>query len=429
MTTFIRRLICLVVTVLCAPGYSQVQDLFKPITQFGPIEPTTLSAGIAVERYRVVQAQSSLISQTAALEVRTKSPQSFGQDQPLVDKPSIKVVNLNLFENLSFIADLKEIVTSRDEKTTTWSGIIRGASQSFVTLTVRGRIVFGNVGTGTGKLYEIRPIGGADSATQAILEVKEASFPRESKPVPVKGERIAQDVDPNAAPAILNVAVFYTQAAAGGGGAEGMEVLTQNAANDTNIGYSQSGVKQRIEIVRVTPVQYDEKDGYALALQRLSDPHDGYMDEVQSVRDSAHADMVVLLIKNGQSCGLSYLAQPPTAAFASKAFSVVNIACATGLFSFGHELGHLQGCNHDRADADGPGAFPYSYGYQQTLNTPYFRDIMSYDCALSCTRINYWSNPQIQYQGMPVGENTSQGSTNNAMTLNRTQYIAMGWRK
>jgi hypothetical protein len=427
MTMLGRFIIWLFGALLCSSCYAQAPiDLFKPVANFGKIEPTESSGGIAVTRYRIVQTKSAAISRAEAAHAPR---QGFGPDKRPDELPSIKVVNLNLFDNLSFIADLKTAVSSQDNKTITWSGIIRGAKQSSVTIAVTGRTVIGNVTTTTGELYEIRPIGGADSATQVILEIDGSSFPKDGKPLPVKGPGMAQDVNPNAPPALLNVLVAYTQASAAVvGGAAGIAGLTEVARTETNQGYLNSGVQQRIQIVGITPVLYDEKDGYDLALQRLSDPHDGYMDEVHSARAKAHADMVVLLIKNNQYCGLSYLAQPPTSAFASKAFSVVNIGCATGNFSFAHELGHLQGCNHDRADADGPGAFPYSYGYQQTSKDPHFRDIMSYDCPTGCGRINYWSNPQIQYQGIPVGETTDQSSTNNALTLNRTQYVASGWR-
>lgn len=426
----VRHLAYLLEVALCALAHGQAPlNLFKPVIAFGPIDPKVLSGGINVARFRVVQTETSLINRAAAASAQRATPRSFGPNTPESDRPTLKVVNLNLFDDISYVVDLKDAVISADERTTTWSGLIRGASQSSVTLAVTGRVVFGNVTTAAGALYEIRPIGGADSATQAILQVEAASFPRESTPIPVQGSGIAQDINPDAKPALINVLVAYTQAAAKvGGSADGVTALAGTAESETNHGYLNSGVKQSIRVVGLLPVTYDERGGYALALQRLADPHDNYMDEVHTTRAKLHADMVLLLISNAQSCGLSYLAQPPTAQFASKAFSVVNIGCATGNFSFGHELGHLQGCNHDRADADGPGAFPYSYGYQQTGKDPHFRDIMSYDCVSGCARINYWSNPNILYKGLPVGDSSAQNQTNNALTLNRTQYIASGWR-
>jgi len=429
MTYVTRRSMALFLFLSCAGISAQAPpELFKAVTGFGPIDEKTLSGGIEVSRYRIVQAKTSLFDQSDSSSSEKSKPQPFGDSKAVQVKPTLKVITLNLFEDVSVIVDLKDISTSADQKTTTWDGIVRGYPQSSVTLTLSRRIVFGNVTTGNGKLYEIRPIGQSDSATQAILEVNTKDFPKESSPIPVVGPGIAEDINPNAPAAMLNVLVVYTQASAATlGSFQAVEAFRSTAERETNQGYENSGVLQRIKVVAMLPVQYSETDGYGPALERLANPHDGYMDEVHQFRAQYHADMVVLLIKNSQSCGLSYLAQPPTPAFASSAFSVVNIACATGYFSFGHELGHLQGCNHDRADADGPGAFPFSYGFQQTTKSPFFRDIMSYDCATSCPRINYWSNPQIQFQGIPVGDISAQGSTNNALTLNRTQTIASGW--
>ena len=60
--------------------------------------------------------------------------------------------------------------------------------------------------------------------------------------------------------------------------------------------------------------------------------------------------------------------------FASSAFSVVERGCATGYYSFGHELGHNMGLNHAREDSVGTGAYSYSYGYKWTG----YRTVMAY---------------------------------------------------
>jgi Metallo-peptidase family M12 len=71
-------------------------------------------------------------------------------------------------------------------------------------------------------------------------------------------------------------------------------------------------------------------------------------------------------INNSVECGLAYLMDTPSPSFESKAFSVVHIGCATAKFSFGHEMGHNKGCQHDRNKAGSAGAFPYSYGFQHS---------------------------------------------------------------
>ena len=61
--------------------------------------------------------------------------------------------------------------------------------------------------------------------------------------------------------------------------------------------------------------------------------------EVQNRRDTSGADVSVLIIdKDPNFCGLGYLGPN-----ASTAFAVVSYNCATGIYSFAHELGHLLG--------------------------------------------------------------------------------------
>jgi hypothetical protein len=50
-------------------------------------------------------------------------------------------------------------------------------------------------------------------------------------------------------------------------------------------------------------------------------------------------------------------------AYADYAFNVVKDDCATGYYSFGHEIGHNLGLSHDHDNASG-GLFDYSYGHQ-----------------------------------------------------------------
>ena len=59
---------------------------------------------------------------------------------------------------------------------------------------------------------------------------------------------------------------------------------------------------------------------------------------------------------------------------AANAFSVVDRTCATGYYSFGHEMGHNMGLNHAHGDPTGTGAYPYSYGHKW----PGYRSVMAY---------------------------------------------------
>ena len=87
--------------------------------------------------------------------------------------------------------------------------------------------------------------------------------------------------------------------------------------------------------------------------------------------------------------------------FAPYAFSVTDRTCATGNYTFGHEMGHNMGLNHARVDPVGTGAFSYSFGYKDPGNA--FRTVMAYNCPVNCTRILHFSNPSVSYSGKPTG--------------------------
>ena len=99
---------------------------------------------------------------------------------------------------------------------------------------------------------------------------------------------------------------------------------------------------------------------------------------------------------------------------ASTAFAVVHYSCATGYYSFAHELRHLMGARHDRRRLDHV-AFRDGHGFQHTAS-PAWRTVMAYDCTGGCSRLQYWSNPNVNYSGQAMGT-TGQ---DNARVLNGT---------
>ncbi len=68
--------------------------------------------------------------------------------------------------------------------------------------------------------------------------------------------------------------------------------------------------------------------------------------DIKSKREEHGADAVVLLVRCSKSCGLGYVNFRPgqTKSSSKKHFySITNVKCATGNFSFGHEIGHNLG--------------------------------------------------------------------------------------
>jgi hypothetical protein len=163
-------------------------------------------------------------------------------------------------------------------------------------------------------------------------------------------------------------------------------------------------------------------------LNRLTNPADGFMDNVHALRDAHGADLVSLIVEGTSLCGIAWLMTTQSNSFQTHAFSVVARVCATGNFSFGHELGHNMGLQHDRVDAPADGVFPFSHGY---VDTPHgFRDIMGVAASCGgCMRIQNFSNPNVIFNGFPAGvAQSSPQSADAAASLNATALTVANWR-
>jgi peptidyl-Asp metalloendopeptidase len=147
------------------------------------------------------------------------------------------------------------------------------------------------------------------------------------------------------------------------------------------------------------------------------------MDDIHTKRTTYKADLAVLIINNGSYCGLA----SAILADANSAFAAVYWDCATGYFSFAHEIGHLQGARHDPgADASDN---PYIYGHGYVNKAAGWRTIMAYNDPTcpggSCTRIQHWSNPDVAYSGAATG---TESHNFNALVLTRTRGIIAGFK-
>lgn len=327
-----------------------------------------------------------------------------------------------------------------------WLGRVEGEPLSSVTFAVTNGVAAGMIRTQQGRVYEIEYVQGD---VYVVKQIDMNAYPPEKAPVRVPsdsaGSADAPKSDagapkPEGAAAdsgfLIDVLVVYTQAvASAAGGSDSIASKIALAETEANQGYANSNLAQRIRVVHSAQVDYDETPGFDQALEDLKGTSDGKMDEAHTLRDQYGADMVSLFIVNADSCGLAYMFDSsylsPSKDFAPLAFSVVALDCATGYYSFAHEMGHNQGCDHDRANGTA-GAYSYSFGYQHPNATPAqsWRTIMAYSCTVSCTRLNYWSNPTILHQGEPMGvETSSASSAYNALSMNNTRVIAANWRQ
>ncbi len=326
-------------------------------------------------------------------------------------------VNLNMFEDENYMA-FRTRTEHRGENDFSWHGDI--GNGEYAMFIVRDDKITGMIYAGN-NIYAVRNLS---DDLHVIIRQDISKFPPDYH----YEEQIAPTYKRKSAPrsetgeSVQNVLVAYTEEAAREAG--DISSLIQLAIDQTNQSYRNSNVSLRLQLVHTYQTDYNEI-GTTTDLSRFTYSGDGYMDEVHALRDSFHADIAILFVNNGN--GYAGVAWVNCNVNPKYGFGVVLHQYATGNYTFAHEVGHIQGARHNPEEDPETYPFPYGHGY---LNTRHgWRTIMSYnstDCSGSyCTRILYWSNPGITYEGAATG---TASTHNNARVLNETANSVANFR-
>ncbi len=358
------------------------------------------------------------------------------EEQALVDRlkkqattRSLSVIRLDLGSlkrsdlTLGLRSDRRVKVSStsvdrRSDTDFTWYGTLAEAAGS-ATLVVRGDRVTGTIRSGK-ELYRIRPIG---SGLHALIEIDQSKFPQDHPPTFKEKELQRYEFSPrdrlqaDAQTVTVEVLVAYTPSAESADG--NIAGTIQLAIDETNQSYKNSGINARVHLAHTHKVKFREQgSSFNMILARFASTGDGPMDEIDGLRSLHAADVAVLLINQTAFCGLARTIR----AAAGSGFAIVHYDCATGNYSFGHEIGHLQGARHNPEVDSATTPFAYGHGYQYGSS---WRTIMAYDCSPSCPRLQYWSNPNVSYGGVAMGTTATH---NNARVLNETASTVGSFR-
>jgi hypothetical protein len=344
----------------------------------------------------------------------------------LVGRPVISVAP---FADRRFLVTRTRVSESADGKTLLWFGSAAGERPGGMVLAATGEVISGSLHLATGEFFELRPAG------PGLVEAREVAYEETSSPEDVRTVSLPATPPPlshAAGTTQIDVMILYTAAARqAAGGETAIQNKIQLAVAEINQSYQNSGIPIEMRLVHTREVVYNESSGIDQALSQLTDKTDGVLDEAHAWRNQYGADLVQLWIHGpgagGGVVGLAWLMSPPSSWFSEYGFSVVEQNFAAGpYFTSGHEFGHNQGAHHNRANASGPGAYPYSYGYQLSGVAYPFRTIMSYSCPTYCPKINYWSNPEVLYQNQPIGkpEGDPAAADNRATLTNTRSYVA-----
>ncbi len=314
---------------------------------------------------------------------------------------------------------------------TVWSGVIEDIGSAIVPYTAEGMdfdpihsvMLVKNNGTITGnvhyagQLYKIRPL---KTGSHAIVEVDASNTPPDhpAEYSKLKTVRMPETNPDQEADTLIRVMVNWTPAAASASG--NISALVDLAVAEANQGYTNSGVLIDLILANKSQTTYTESSSFSTDLSRYRSTTDSYMTSIHTTRNSVAADVAVLLINNASSCGLA----SGIGSTASTAFAVAHWDCATGYYSFAHEIGHLQSARHDPATDGSTSPYSYGHGYRYT-GSPSWRTIMAYNCPAGCPRLNYWSSPLKLYNGLPMGTSSQ---SDNARVLNNTRNTVAAFR-
>ncbi len=367
-------------------------------------------------------------------------------------KADAAVLDLNLFPDKSPRVRIERVEQKKDH--TVYFGRLDDDAGELV-LVVQGGVVAGSL-RGGGMLYQIRPAG--KGGVHEIQEVDSALIPPDGEPL------VAEDGDANSAAADvveadpvaaaddgtkIDVLVAYTSTArAAAGSTAAMLALINLGITETNQAYANSGVIQRVRLVRTVEIAYTESSDLGTNLSRLRSNGDGHLDAVHGLRNTHGADLVHLIVNNGGGfCGMAYVMSTVGNAFKTSAFGVTARTCISPNLSFAHEMGHNMGVQHDRYVDTQNVPYPYAHGYvnQAALvggapANKRWRTILAYnnecsDNGISCTRIMYFSNPNRFFTGDRMGvlgsaaSSSTNGPADAARTLNNTRTTVANFRQ
>jgi hypothetical protein len=327
-----------------------------------------------------------------------------------------ETLRLELFEDESIEAVRDRLVPTGSDGFT-WIGRALGDEESSVVLSVFRGVLSASLRLASGQ-YRIRREG---AGLHRIEEVAPSSEPPERQPLPAgRASRppAAIDLDDGTE---LDLLVIYTpRARRAAGGADAIASLVGLGLAETNLALEKSEVLTRLRLVELREVSFAEAGRVESDLEILREENDGALDEVHELRDAYGADVVQLVVEEGDGCGIAYSMGRAGASFSEWAYAVVERSCIDTTYAMTHELGHNLGCDHAPEDSTTKGAFAYSFGYKDPLAG--FRTIMAYGPG---RRVARFSNPRVLFGGVPAGTEWQ----DNARSLNELRVTASRFRR
>jgi len=353
---------------------------------------------------------------------RLKSKEKFKQ----IKKVKLHKEALQNNEMLIDLLDIENVVITKQElisnsgNSFTWHGKIGNNGNGYFTLydgKLSGKVQYKN------KTYLILP---HDEGSSFAVELETMTGNEPTPPVPpsrpAEANTLSSGTDCKA-----RILFAYTPAAKSKILSSGYSDLSHyfyDCIASINQSFINSDVYHRVElgaVVRVT--DYTERDINSdlsffthNSSWTIGGEQDVYMNYIPNLKEKYSSDLGFMVAD--YSSFVIGLAWMNGNFYPDYAYGVIDADYGT-LDVTSHEMGHLHGIEHDQAHANTTPVAPYAYGNRFLGNSGYHTSIMYYSYS-SNESVNYWTNPDIYYDGVPTGDATSKDA---ARTLDETAQL------
>ncbi|MDW3645950.1 MAG: zinc-dependent metalloprotease [Bacteroidia bacterium] len=348
-------------------------------------------------------------------------------------------LSLSLFPDTEVLSYVEEIDLGEERKT--WKGHVPGDDAAYVIISEQEGIYYGKIvdadmrsfqliykGSSVYAIYEIEPSNiPLDEEDQVILEAADE----------IEGDEGICEQSYSCPAATIDILIVYTPAAKDEmGGQAAIEAAIASAVSEMNTVNDNSGVPHDYNLVHTEEINFTESGSSSTDLGALRSQTDGKGDNVHQLRYIHRADLVAM-ISSSSYCGIGYVPNSKTYFDASSGFSITGVNCMTGNLTLAHECGHNMGLHHDYYVSSSTRPCSHHHGYvnqnAQAANNKRWRTVMAYNDNCSdafgfyCSRIPYWSNPDQDYNGDPMGVSIGNSQpSNNAFALTRSSCLVSG---
>jgi hypothetical protein len=346
---------------------------------------------------------------------------------PLADAGEGQRLVLEVFDDVT-LAGVIDRRRAQSPQRFTLSGRIEGAVTGSFSLAVNREALAGVIRLHDGRAFRIRRgPGGLHVVEQLDLERLPVCTIEDNLPAPLAGGGGSggggEDCDDGS---VIDVLVVYTpEAELQAGGVSAMEAEVDLMIEGMNVAFVNSQVGLQANLVFTWRIDIADSN---VTLGRLTDPADGYMDGVHTLRDAYGADQVALVRSGGGGVANGLWNLDPESE--ATAFCINGLSSAPNAV-VAHEIGHNLGCCHAVGDGGGcpPGGgllFPYSNGHRFTGDSgTLWRTVMAYSPGI---RIDHYSHPFILFDGEPTGIGNELPGANNALTIIQSKLTVSNWR-